>query len=114
MAFWWYGFYKCGKIVIENPLPSSIYELPKPTNVIQPYDFGENYSKRTYLWEFGVPPLMPTEIVIDYKPFLPSGTGRKLGGDSYGEKSCAHDGKPRSKTFPGIARAMAEQWGVNP
>lgn len=111
MAFWYYGYYGCGKIVIENPVPSSVYELPKPTNCIQPYEFGEEYSKKTYLWEFGVPHLMPTEIVSDYKPFLPSGTGRKLGGDSYGAKGCAHDGKPRSKTFPGIAKAMAEQWG---
>ena len=111
MAFWWYGFYGCGKIVIENPVPTSVYELPRPTNCIQPYEFGEKYSKKTYLWEFGVPHLVPTELVADYKPFLPSGTSRKLGGDSYGAKGCAHDGKPRSKTFPGIAKAMAEQWG---
>lgn len=111
MAFWWYGFYGCGAIVIENPVPSSIYELPKPTNCIQPYEFGEAFSKKTYLWEFGVPSLVPTEIVANYTPFLPSGTGRKLGGASYGAKSCAHDGKARSKTFPGIAKAMAEQWG---
>ena len=111
MALWWYGFYGCGKIVIENPVPTSVYELPRPTNCIQPYEFGEKYSKKTYLWEFGVPHLVPTELVADYKPFLPSGTSRKLGGDSYGAKGCAHDGKPRSKTFPGIAKAMAEQWG---
>jgi len=110
MAFYWYGYWG-GKIVIENPVPSKVFELPKQTNCIQPYEFGEPWSKKTYLWEFGVPHLMPTEIVEDYKPFLPSGTGRKLRGDSYGARGCAHDGKPRAKTFPGIARAMAEQWG---
>ena len=108
MAFWWYGFYGCGRIVIENPLPSSVYELPKPTNCIQPYFFGEGYTKKTYLWEFGVPPLIQTEIVADAKPYLPSGTGRKLGGDTYG---AAHNAKTRSKTFPCIAKAMADQWG---
>ena len=97
--------------MIENPVPSKVYELPKRTNCIQPYEFGEPWSKKTYLWEFGVPHLMPTELVADYKPFLPSDTSRKLGGDTYGASGCAHDGKPRSKTFPGIARAMAEQWG---
>lgn len=111
MAFWWYGFYGCGKIVIENPVPSSVYELPRPTNMIQPWEYGEPYSKKTYLWEFGVPPLMPTAILSDWKPYLPSGTGRKLGGDSYGD---AHDAKTRSVTFKGIAKAMAEQWGGEP
>ena len=67
-------------------------------------------SKRTLLWLRGLDPLEPTGIVTDYKPFVPSVTGRKLGGETY----CAaipHEGKARSVTFPGIAKAMAEQWG---
>lgn len=112
MAFWWYGFYGCGAIVIENPVPSSIYELPKPTNCIQPYEFGEGFSKKTYLWEFGVPPLMPTEIVKDFKPYVSCGTSRNKGkAEKSGVSRSGGAEKVRSKTFPGIAKAMAEQWG---
>lgn len=99
------------KICIENPMPLKIVGLPTETQRIQPYQFGEPWSKKTYLWLKSLPELQPTEIVKDYKPFLPSGTGRKLGGDSYGAKKCAHESKARSKTFLGIAKAMAEQWG---
>ena len=108
MAFW---YARCKRICIENPMPSSVFCMPKQSQVIQPYEFGEPWSKKTYLWLKGLPPLMATEIVPDHKPFIPSGTGRKLGGDSYGAKGCAHDSKPRRKTFKGIAEAMANQWG---
>lgn len=100
----------CPKICIENPMPLKVVGLPKETQRIQPYQFGEPWSKKTYLWLKGLPNLQPTKIV-DYKPFLPSGTGRKLGGESYGAAECAHESKARSKTFWGIACAMAEQWG---
>lgn len=114
MAFWWYGFYGCGKIVIENPIPSSIYELPKPTNCIQPFEFGEPYSKKTYLWEFGVPSLMPTEIVADHKPYVSCGTSRNKGNaEKAGVSRKGGAAKTRSKTFRGIAEAMAEQWGAS-
>lgn len=102
---------KCKRIAIENPVPSSLFCMPSPSQTIQPYDFGEAYSKKTCLWLKGLPPLMATEIAANHKPFIPSGTSRKLGGDSYGAKGCAHESKPRSKTFPGIAKAMADQWG---
>lgn len=102
----------CPRIAIENPVPSGIYVMPKASQSVQPYEHGHPYSKKTLLWLKGLPPLMATDVITDYKPFLPSRTGRKLGGDSYGAKGCAHDGKPRSKTFPGIAKAMAEQWGI--
>jgi hypothetical protein len=111
MAFWWYGYYG-GKIVIENPVPSSVYNLPKHTNCIQPYEFGEPWSKKTYLWEFGVPRLLPTEIVGDYKPYVSCGTSKNKGNaekSGFSRAGCA--AKVRAKTFPGIAKAMAEQWG---
>ena len=108
MEFW---YARCKRICIENPMPSSVFCMPKQSQVIQPYEFGEPWSKKTYLWLRGLPPLMATIIDYDHKPFLPSGTGRKLGGDSYGARGCAHESKPRSKTFPAIAEAMAEQWG---
>ena len=100
----------CEKICIENPMPMKIIGLPPESQRIQPYQFGEPWSKKTYLWLKGLPALRYTDIITDYKPFCPSGTGRKLGGDSYGARQCAHESKARSKTFTGIARAMAEQW----
>lgn len=99
---------ECEHIAVENPIPSKIYELPKYTQTIQPYEFGHHYSKKTCLWLKGLPKLKPTNILTDYKPFLPSGTGRKIK-EKYGE--AGHSAKERSKTFEGIAAAMAEQWG---
>lgn len=102
----------CKRICIENPRPLKIVGLPKETQQIHPYQFGEPWSKLTYLWLKGLPNLTPTEVLSEHNPFLPSGTGRKLRGASYGAKGCGHDGKARSKTFPGIAKAMAEQWSA--
>lgn len=70
----------CPRIAVENPRPLKIVGLPKETQQIQPYQFGEPWSKLTYLWLIGLPPLIPTEILSDWKPFVPSGTGRKMGG----------------------------------
>lgn len=100
----------CDRVCIENPTPLKVVGLPQATQVIQPYQFGEPWSKRTLLWLRGLDPLEPTGIVTDYKPFVPSGTGRKLGGETYGA-AIPHEGKARSVTFKGIAKAMAEQWG---
>lgn len=79
-------------------------ELPTPTQVIQPYMFGEPYSKRTLLWLKGLPQLTPTKVLYEYKPFLQSG-GKNA------ELSKVR-GESRSKTFEGIAEAMAQQWGA--
>ena len=83
--------------------------MPKHTQEIQPWQFGHPYTKKTRLWLKGLPELKPTEIVTDRTPFIPAGTGRK-DKSKYGARGCAHDAKPRSKTFEGIARAMAQQW----
>jgi hypothetical protein len=53
--------------------------------------------------------LVPTEIIEERQPFIPAGTGRK-DKSKYGARGCAHESKPRSKTFLGIAKAMAQQW----
>lgn len=53
----------CEKIVIENPTPSRIFEIPEKTQVIQPWQFGHPYTKRTQLWIKGLPLLKPTDIV---------------------------------------------------
>ncbi|MEK9698674.1 MAG: hypothetical protein VW270_23070, partial [Candidatus Poseidoniales archaeon] len=61
-------------IAVENPTPLKICGLPKHTQVVQPYEYGHPYSKRTLLWLKGLPELMPTQVVDEYKPFLPSNT----------------------------------------
>lgn len=109
MMFYWYGMFG-GRIAIENPIPTSIYELPRYSQVIQPYEYGHPYTKKTCLWLFGLPPLMPEEMVAPIGPYCPSGTGRK-DRSKYGSAKRGEDAKNRSKTFPGIAQAMAEQWG---
>ena len=67
-------------------------------------------TKKTRLWLFGLPDLKPTEIVKPSAPYCPSGTGRKRRG-TYGKAKRGNDSLNRSKTFPGIAIAMADQWG---
>lgn len=103
----------CEHIAIENPTPLKICDLPPHTQVIQPYMFGHPYSKRTLLWLKGLPELKPTKIIEDYKPFVASNTSNhsKGKGGSNGAK-CFADGTERSKTFEGIAAAMAVQWGI--
>jgi len=94
---------KCDKIAIENPLPSKIYQLPTHTQVIQPYEYGHPVQKRTQLWLKGLPLLQPTNIVTERQSTKIPGNWFNKGGK---ERQ-----KNRSKTFPGIAKAMAEQWG---
>lgn len=102
----------CEKICIENPIPSKIFELPRYSQIIQPYQFGHPYSKKTCLWLKGLPPLVPTEIVTEYKPYVSCGTSRNKGNaDKAGVSRAGGAAKVRSKTFEGIAKAMAEQWG---
>lgn len=102
----------CERIAIENPIPLSVVGLPKKTQVIQPYEFGHPFTKKTYLWLKGLPELTPTEIVKPVGPYVCGNSEiwkkQAAKGIVYGkEKSSKH----RSKTFPGIAKAMAEQWG---
>ena len=102
----------CPRIAVENPIPSSVYDLPQYTQVIQPYQFGEPWSKKTCLWLKGLEPLKPTNIVADYKPYCTSGSYSRTHDPKYkGASLKGGRAKIRSKTFPGIAKAMAEQWG---
>lgn len=98
---------RCNKIAIENPVGIMSTLFRKPDQIIQPYYFGDPYEKRTCLWLKNLPPLQPTKIVMP-PPRIKYASGKtmpnwyaKLWGNS----------KERSKTFIGIARAMAEQWG---
>ena len=102
----------CEKIAVENPVPSSVFGMPKYTQVIQPYEFGHPYSKKTCLWLKGLSPLIPTNITMDYVPFVSSGMYTKTHDPKYrGASRKGGAAKSRSKTFPGIAKAMADQWG---
>lgn len=98
------------KICIENPMPLKIVELPLQTQIIQPYEYGNPFSKKTYLWLKNLDPLIPTKILKDYQPYLPSNTGfGKRKGQKFQYKSITS--KESAKTFQGIADAMASQWG---
>ena len=102
----------CPRICIENPIPSRIYGLPKYTQIVQPYEYGHPFSKKTCLWLNGLHELMPTEILTEYKPYVSCGTSRNKGNpNKAGVSRAGGASKIRSKTFPGIAAAMAEQWG---
>jgi site-specific DNA-cytosine methylase len=95
-------------IAVENPVPLKVVGLPKHSQAVQPYEYGHKYSKKTLLWLKNLPLLKPTDIVENYKPYLPSNTGGKKRGQKYQFKNITQ--KDSSKTFEGIARAMAEQW----
>lgn len=99
----------CPSIAIENPVSSTVFNMPKHTQEIQPYMFGHPYTKKTRLWLKGLPELNPTNVVEPIGPYVPAGTGRK-DRSKYGAAKRGEDAKNRSKTFPGIAKAMAEQW----
>ncbi len=101
----------CDKVCVENPRPLKIVELPKETQRIQPYQFGHPFTKMTYLWLKGLPELKETEVIIDnIKPFVNAGS-KSSNGEKRKKLGCKFSAKDRSKTFPGIAKAMAEQWG---
>lgn len=102
----------CPKIAVENPIPSAIFELPPYSQVIQPYEYGHPYSKKTCLWLKGLPKLEPTQIIREHVPYITSGTYSRTHDEKYkGASRKGGSSKSRSKTFPGIAKAMAEQWG---
>jgi hypothetical protein len=98
-------------IAVENPTPMKVYDLPEHTQAIQPWQFGHAYSKRTLLWLKNLPMLVPTNMVKEHKPYLPSNTGGKKRGHSY-SIGVSKNAKQSSKTFEGVAEAMAEQWGA--
>lgn len=94
------------KIAVENPLPLRYFNLPPYTQMIDPYLFGDPWRKRTCFWLKNLPLLKPTNIV-EPRGLWVVNNGRK---SKYVLKS-VYGSKNRSKTFPSIAKAMAEQWG---
>lgn len=101
----------CERVAIENPVPMKIVGLPPYSQTIQPYEHGHPYSKKTCLWLRGLPPLMETDIVAEHEPYVNGGCKDAHGNYRRFQGRKERDPKTRSKTFPGIAKAMAEQWG---
>lgn len=102
----------CKHICVENPIPSKVFEMPPYTQIIQPYEYGHPYSKKTCLWIKGLPKLQPTNILSEYKPYVSCGTSKNKGNkEKAGFSRAGGAAKIRSKTFKGIASAMAQQWG---
>lgn len=97
---------KCKRIVIENPIGIMSTQYRKPDQIIQPWMFGHPEKKATCLWLKGLPPLRPTNDVSEYMKTLPKNQQERLYYLSPGPERA----KLRSKTYPGIAKAMASQW----
>lgn len=102
----------CEKIAIENPVGIMSSEWRKPNQIINPWQFGDAFEKKTCLWLKGLSELIPTNIV-EIPPRKKFDSGKSMP-SWYAEAwhlPKEERAKLRSKTFPGIARAMAEQWG---
>ena len=101
----------CPRIAIENPVGIMSSAWRKPNQIINPYEFGDPFEKKTCLWLKGLPELQPTNVV-DKPPRKQFDSGKSMPA-WYAEAwhlPKEERAKLRSKTFPGIARAMAEQW----
>ena len=99
------------KICIENPVSIISSRIRKPDQIIQPYEFGHNASKKTCLWLKGLPKLLPTQYV---EPRIVDGKKRWFNQTDSGQNKLGPSRdrwKERSKTYQGIANAMAAQWG---
>lgn len=102
----------CEKIAIENPIGIISTVWRKPDQIIQPYQFGHPQRKTTCLWLKNLPKTKPTEMVEPDVYYYVAKNGR-VKSDSRWRSQCKKEdrSKHRSKTFPGVAKAMAEQWG---
>ena len=102
----------CERIAIENPVGIMSSEWRKPNQIINPWQFGDAFEKKTCLWLKCLPELTPTNIV-EIPPRKKFDSGKSMP-SWYAEAwhlPKEERAKLRSKTFPGIAQAMAEQWG---
>tara|TARA_Y100000004_G_C8764017_1_gene347806 strand:+ start:44 stop:685 length:642 start_codon:yes stop_codon:yes gene_type:complete len=99
------------KIVVENPISVISSKIKKPTQIIQPYEYGHPTSKSTCLWLKNLKPLQPTDVVEPI--WINVSKGKRMSKFHYDTYTLPKEerGKIRSATFPGIAKAMAEQWG---
>ena len=99
------------KIAVENPVSSRVFEMPKHTQEVQPFQYGHPFSKLTRLWLKNLPTLKPTNIVKKERTYIPSGTSRYKHTKKNKNKDLNWQStKKRDTFFTGIAEAMAEQW----
>ena len=96
----------CEHIAVENPVSIMSTQYRKPDQIIQPWMFGHPEKKSTCLWLKGLPLLIPTNDVSEYMKTLPNNQQNRL----YHLPPSPDRAKLRSKTFPGLAKAMASQW----
>lgn len=103
---------ECDKIAIENPIGVMSTRWRKPNQIIQPYWFGDPFEKRTCLWLKGLPELKPTDMVTpEERVKFKSGKSMPAWYTAAANLPKEERSKVRSRTFPGFANAMAEQWG---
>lgn len=95
----------CEHICVENPIPSKVYGLPKYTQTVQPYEHGHPFKKKTCFWLRGLPLLKPSDPLSKEQC-----QSTKIAGNWFNRGGKDRQ-KNRAKTFPGIAAAMADQWG---
>lgn len=93
---------------IENPVGDMSRVYRKPDQITQPWQFGDPYQKTTCLWLNRLPKLIPTKIV-DRGEFVTFPSGKKM---PKWYSNLSGNPSARSETFPGIAKAMAQQWGI--
>ena len=104
-------FHRCldvaSRVCFENPVSTLARVMPMKAKYFQPWQFGHPETKKTGLWLHNLPPLEPTDNVYDHMMTLPKKERHKIWYASPGEDR----GKERSRFYPGVAAAMAEQWG---
>lgn len=100
-------------IALENPVGAIGTAVRPADQYVQPWHFGDPWQKTTGLWLVGLAPLVPevTERPADVVPWAQAGYGPRQAGGSRTAGGAVRRSADRSLTFPGIARAMAEQWG---
>lgn len=110
--FMYFASADCPNIAIENPVGVMSSYYRKPDQIINPFQFGDPYEKKTCFWLKGFPPLVPTKVVEpEPRHYYKSGKSAAPWYANCVKLSPAERSTARSKTFPGIADAMADQWG---
>lgn len=103
------------RVAIENPVGRINTAIRRPDQIINPWQFGDPWKKRTCLWLKNLPLLEPTNVVAPRGSWVGGGSLAKGGAVSesgaYQGRKFADDVSARNKTFLGIAAAMASQWG---
>ena len=103
--FMMFANHPCEKIAIENPIGIMSIKYRKPDQIIQPWEFGEDASKKTCLWLKGLPELKPTNIIIKDRYSNQTASGQNKLGPS------PERARLRAIAYQGIAEAMANTWG---